>query len=394
MKKRKIIISVVIPLVLVAAVAFLLFYFYKNFRGSIAAFASPPQRINEINDLPLETHDGFSISVFADEVPRARVLASDIYGNLWVSQTRQGQITRIAIEDGKLIKKQTVLKNLKNPHGIAFDPENPSVLYIAEEDRISYFDTESTEPELIKIIDLPEGDRHYTRTIDFGPGGKLYVSIGSTCDVCIEKDERHASIYHMDKDGSDFRKFADGLRNSVFFKWHPLTDEMWATEMGRDFLGDELPPDELNVIKRGGFYGWPYCYGNKLLDESFEKSSAAINFCKDSIGSYIDIPAHSAPLGLDFFPGKGWPEEYRYDLLVAYHGSWNRTEPTGYKVVRYLLEEDGSYKGVEDFITGWLNENESSGRPVDIKIGENGTIYISDDKAGVIYKVEYHAGST
>ena len=390
MKNKKTIVAIVVPVVLVIIVGFLFVYFYRNYRGVTAAFASPLQKVNEIDDLALEIPDRFFISIFAEDIPNARVMAFDSDGNLFVSQTRQGQVTKIIIDNNNFVEKKTVLTGLKNPHGLAFDPDDPSILYIAEEDKISYLDTGSedkAEPE--EIIDLPLGDRHYTRTIGFGPDGILYVSIGSTCDVCIEKDKRHASIYSMKKNGSDFKKFADGLRNSVFFDWHPATEEMWATEMGRDFLGDDLPPDEINIIKQGNFYGWPYCYGKNVLDISFENTDESELICESSTGSHIDIPAHSAPLGLDFFPLTGWPEEFRYDLLVAYHGSWNRTEPTGYKIVRYLLGEDGSYEGVEDFITGWLSNNQSSGRPVDIKITENQTIYISDDKAGLIYKVEY-----
>ncbi len=170
---------------------------------------------------------------------------------------------------------------------------------------------------------------------------------------------------------------------------HPLTKHIWATEMGRDYLGDNLPPDEINLIMEGGNYGWPWCYGKRLHDDQFDPSGSHREFCKDTLPAFIDIPAHSSPLGLAFFP-KAWPKEYRYNLLVAYHGSWNRTEPTGYKVVRYKLDAAGNPIDAEDFITGWLTPQGALGRPVDILIKDDGTIFISDDKAGVVYRVVYN----
>ena len=169
---------------------------------------------------------------------------------------------------------------------------------------------------------------------------------------------------------------------------HPLSQHVWATEMGRDDLGDNWPPDEINIILEGSHYGWPYCYGKRLHDDKTDPTGAHREFCKDTIPSFIDVPAHSAPLGLAFFPPE-WPQEFRHDLLVAFHGSWNRTEPTGYKVVRYKLDAAGNFVDVEDFITGWLTPAGALGRPVDILIKDDGVIFISDDKAGVVYRVVY-----
>ncbi|HEY9072488.1 MAG TPA: PQQ-dependent sugar dehydrogenase, partial [Desulfobaccales bacterium] len=208
------------------------------------------------------------------------------------------------------------------------------------------------------------------------------------CNVCVEQDWRYAKILMANADGSDLKTFASGLRNSVFMAAHPLTGLIWATEMGRDWLGDNLPPDEINLILEGKDYGWPYCYGKRVHDDQFDPQGLKRDFCQTTMPSYIDIPAHSAPLGLAFFPAS-WPKPYRYDLLVAYHGSWNRTIPTGYKVVRYQLDEAGNFVGVDDFITGWLTPDGALGRPVDILITDDGEIYISDDKAGVIYRVVY-----
>jgi glucose/arabinose dehydrogenase len=218
---------------------------------------------------------------------------------------------------------------------------------------------------------------------------KLLISVGSSSNVSHEEDWRRAKILTADTDGGNLRTFASGLRNAVFMAIHPVTGQVWATEMGRDFLGDDLPPDEINIVEEGRDYGWPVCYGKNIHDTDFDDTPGP-NPCIEKAASYIDIPAHSAPLGLAFIPEKGWPKEYWHDLLVAYHGSWNRSEPTGYKIVRYKLDRKGNLLGEEDFISGWLTENNRAlGRPVDILVCPGGIMYVSDDKAGVIYRVAY-----
>ena len=278
-----------------------------------------------------------------------------------------------------------VASNLNRPHGLAF---REGKLYIAETDGISVFDYDSSTNRATNkrsIIDLPGGGNHFSRTIGFGPDGKLYVSIGSSCNVCVEKDWRRAKILVSNPDGSGLREYATGLRNSVFFTWHPKTNEMWATEMGRDLLGDNTPAEEVNIVKDGGFYGWPYCYEDRIHDRNFEPSGNSVSLCARSVPPHIQFQAHSAPLGLTFIPDS-WPEQYRGDLLVAFHGSWNRTEPTGYKVVQFGLETDAQINQT-DFLSGFLVKNGAFGRPVDLVFGKDGDLYISDDKAGNIYRV-------
>ncbi|MDP3740992.1 MAG: PQQ-dependent sugar dehydrogenase, partial [bacterium] len=350
----------------------------------------PPEDITKYEgpsnttDFPLLLPPDFSIEIFAKDLPGARVMAFDGEGSMWVSQTSEGKISVLGIKDGKVINQGIKLENLKNPHGLTFDSQNSRILYFAEENKISYIDLQSTGAR--KIADLPSGKGHFTRTIRLGPDDRLYVSIGSSCNVCNEKDQRRAAIYSMNKDGSDFKPYATGLRNAVFFDWSYVDGRMWATEMGRDQLGDDLPPDEINLVIEGGDYGWPNCYGQRIFDDKFNGDGS----CHDIIPPEIDLPAHSAPLGLAFIPEEGWPEAYWYDLLVAFHGSWNRSEPTGYKIVRIKLDDKGNYEGTEDFITGWLTKDGALGRPVDILVQPGGVMYISDDKAGVIYKVTYH----
>lgn len=388
------------------------YFLWKNFQGVIPAVVNPGEDITDkipnsdspnipdaVNntDFPLKLPKGFVISIFAKDLPGARVMTFDGLGNMWVSQTGKGSVSQIEIKDGKAVRVNEIFKNLDNPHGLAVDPAGGTTLYIAEETKISKVALYS-EDTLHKIVDLPEGGRHFTRTLGFGPDGRLYVSIGSTCDVCVEKDERIATIYSMNKDGSDFKQVAGGLRNSVFFTWSEVDGRMWATEMGRDNLGDDLPPDEINIIPEGSGqavevsdFGWPICYGRNIHDSNFDKNQYIQDPCADKIPSFIDLPAHSAPLGLSFIPEEGWPEDMWYNLVVAMHGSWNRSEPTGYKIVRIKLNSKGEYLGMEDFISGWLVNGKSGslGRPVDILSQVGGIMYISDDKAGVVYKVAY-----
>jgi glucose/arabinose dehydrogenase len=404
---KKILITLLI--ILVAVLLCAIFFIWKNLRGAAPAILSPEINIadsiplseeiqnNELRnlppeenktDMPLQLPPGFRISIFAKNLSGARVMAKDTLGNMWVSRPSANVITFLEIKDGLVVGQNNTLVGLNGPHGLAFDPDQPLLLYIAEKDKITKVPLYS-EGGYQKIADLPSGGGHSTRTLLFGPDKRLYVSSGSSCNVCVEKDPRRAAVYSLNRDGSDFREFASGLRNSVFMALHPETQEIWATEMGRDLLGDNLPPDEINILQDGKNYGWPYCFGKKIHDDNFDPDGDRAQFCKASEASQIDIPAHSAPLGLAFLKNSRWPAEYKNNLLVAYHGSWNRSVPTGYKIVRHKFNREGRYLGVEDFITGWLQGGNVLGRPVDILEDEDGKIYISDDKAGMIYLVEH-----
>lgn len=337
-------------------------------------------------DSGLTLPEGMRIEVFAQNLGKARVMAFDGYGNMWVSQPDAGTVTQLEVKDGKVVRQNAVLRNLNKPHGLAIDSANGSVLYIAEEDKITkallYAET-SRE----KIVDLPKGGRHTTRTLGFSPEGELFVSIGSACDVCYEENPKHGSIQTVDLERKELVPFAGGLRNAVFFTWNPRDGKMWATEMGRDRLGDNLPPDEINIVELFGDYGWPICYGNNVHDNEFDKNQYIQDPCRDKKPVHIELQAHVAPLGLAFIPDS-WPEDLRGDLLVAEHGSWNRSVPVGYKIVRHKLDAEGKYEGAEDFISGWLTgDNRALGRPVDVVFGPDNALYISDDKAGVIYRV-------
>jgi glucose/arabinose dehydrogenase len=223
---------------------------------------------------------------------------------------------------------------------------------------------------------------------------KMYVSVGSSCNVCEEKDKRRATVLEFNDDGSGQRIFADGLRNSVGLAVNPKTGTIWATENGRDWLGDNTPPDEINDLgTNGGNFGWPYCYGNRVTDTS--QTRPGDERCQATIPPKVEIQAHSAPLGLAFYNGTMFPPDYRGDLYAALHGSWNRSVPAGYKVVRIKLNDKGQPQGSpQDFITGWIRPGETRtgvwmGRPVGIVVGPEGALYVSDDASGVIYRVTW-----
>jgi len=410
---KKIILAIIVAGFLVA-VGLGGIYIWKNYGGFWRNIQEPS--VNIVNslenqnaapeqiippDFPLTLPNGFSISVFAKNLGAPRVIISDQAGRLLTSVTSVGKVMALPDknQDGVADEAITVLNKLNNPHGLAMQCDDGKCsLYVAESDKLLVYDYDQEKAAATngkKILDLPNGGRHFTRTLQFLPGSseKILIAIGSSCDVCNESDWRRAKILVADIKTGELKVFSLGLRNSVFMAEHPVTGEIWATEMGRDFLGDNLPPDEMNIIKEEKNYGWPTCYGENVHDTVFDKNVYIRNPCMEPFEtpSHINIPAHSAPLGLDFVAeGNGWPKDFENNLLVAYHGSWNRSMPTGYKIVRYKLDAEGKYLGEEDFISGWLTGGgEVLGRPAGVLFFDK-AVYISDDKAGVIYKITYH----
>lgn len=387
-------------------------FYWRNLRGSGPAFQPPADDIVELinnsqkntnnssepgknqTDFPLNVPDNITVAIFASGLVNPRVIVFDPNGVMLVSVPSQGTVLALPDDDDNGVADQviTLISGLNRPHGLAFDCDTNCTLYVAETDGVAMYDYDQAKRQVSNardIIELPGGSQHFSRTLLIS-NNQLLIAVGSSCNVCRETDWRRAKILAANLDGSNLREYAVGLRNAVFMTSNPSTGEVWATEMGRDLLGDDLPPDEINIIKDGSNYGWPICYGQRIHDSNFDKNVYIRDPCADTQPAQIDLQAHSAPLGLAFFPKTGWPEEYRGDLLVAYHGSWNRSVPTGYKVVRFKLSATGQSQGMEDFISGWLTQDRRAlGRPVDIAIQPNGVLYISDDKAGVIYRVTY-----
>ena len=418
------------------------FSLVKKFFGyNVPAITTPLVVSPDLNDKDglgfLSVPDGFRISVAVRGLTNPRVILFDSKGRMLVSETKAGRISILKNDDKNddFENKTVLIENLKSPHGLDFYKDSKTgitYLYIAETHQVARYPYDINTGKLTNVVGehitkLPSDGGHFTRTIVFGPnfrtgqivsgisdintqvGTKLYVSVGSSCDVCEESTWKRAAMLESDPEGSYTAEFAGGLRNSVFFTFHPITKEIWATEMGRDNLGDNLPPDEVNIIKVAGpehkfgarRYGWPFCYGNKIQDKRFTPDKweriDITNDCSQTEPPIIEIPAHSAPLGLAFISSISsgqvpkWPQEWQGDLLVVFHGSWNKSEPTGYKVVRYDLDKNGKILSQEplDFITGWISENKKNiyGRPVDLKFGPDGVLYISDDSAGMIYRV-------
>jgi glucose/arabinose dehydrogenase len=332
---------------------------------------------NSTLSYPFIFDDSYILDTFADlggDLPRG--LALDPENTLIVSSTKAGKVYALPDKnaDGKADEKIVVLDNLNRPHGLAFDG---GMLYVAETDKVvKYFyepeTYQATSPQV--LFSLPGGGRHFTRTIGIN-NGKLYTSVGSSCDVCEEQDYRRASILVSDLDGSDLKTYAKGLRNTVFFTFD-TQGRMWGTDMGRDNLGDNIPPDEVNLIEEGKDYGWPYCYGDNIRDSKF-KPGEAVSYCTTTQPPKYELQAHVAPLGITFANDE--------NIMVAEHGSWNRSSKVGYKVVKLKLFAD-NITGEEDFLAGWLSDkSEVLGRPVDLLINKDGNLFITDDYASLVY---------
>lgn len=308
------------------------------------------------------------ITNFATGLSKVRDLELSPGGVLLASILSDGKIVAIP-KEGEV---KDILIGLGNPHGIAFYKNK---LFVAEEKKVARYGWDEKNLKASfekKLLDLPSGGRHFTRSIAFDKNGQMFVSIGSTCDVCFEKHPWVGTVIVSDVDGKGPKIFARGLRNSVFVTVNPKTNELWGTEMGRDFLGDEVPPDEINILKDGRDYGWPVCYGDQVYDTNFGQKNA--DYCNGTEPPVYKITAHSAPLGLTFRDGY---------LYVTYHGSWNRSTPIGYKVVR--LKVDGDQVSNEEIVLDF--ENGDKGRPVDMIFDRKGDMFVSDDKQGIIYRV-------
>ena len=345
-------------------------------------------------DRLLNVPAGFIISVFAAGLSEPRFFTFDADNNLIVADKDSGKIVLIkdTNSDGASDETITVDQGLQVMHSVFFYEGD---LYAAEEHQVSVYRDVQTDGTYSKkeilVSGLPSGAGHSTRTVIIGPDKKMYVSVGSSCNVCEESDSRRAAVMRYNLDGSGAEVFASGLRNSVGITFYQ--DELWSVDMGRDQIGDDIPPEEVNVVKQGQHYGWPYCYGQGVVNPEYE--GARESFCKNETAAPVyEMQAHSAPLGLTFMPEErgssfNFPSQLEQNLFIGFHGSWNRSVPTGYKVV--TIDTTAPSSQAVNFVTGWLETNgQAWGRPVDVGFDHNGILYISDDKAGIIYRVEYH----
>jgi glucose/arabinose dehydrogenase len=350
--------------------------------------------------LPLRTAAGVKVRYFAEGVPDPRDLELGPWGELLVSSPGSGQVLRLvdANHDGVAEKRGVVADGLNAPHGLAIlrGPRYPNDLasirgyadlFIAENDKVrrwAYNARTGRATQPILVTRLPGSGGHFTRSVQFGPDGRLYITAGSSSNASPESDERRASMMVCKPDGRGFRIFARGLRNTVFFIFDGK-GRIWGNDMGRDLLGDDVPPDELNIITDGGDYGWPYCYGDKVADRS---TGGTPQRCAGTVAPVFGYQAHSAPLGLAFVPmtQTAVPPDWAGDLIVAFHGSWNRSVPTGYKLVRLDMDGDRAV-AQSDLVTGWLSGHTVSGRPVDVIFGRDGALYVSDDRADAVYRI-------
>lgn len=341
----------------------------------------------------LKLPEGFKIEVFADSIDGARSMAMGKDGTLFVSTRNDKTVYAIQDRDGDYRADRTIIldSTLEVPNGIAFRKGD---LYVAQVDRLlRYKDIEQhldslPEPEVI-YNDFPTEFHHGWKYIAFGPDGKLYVPVGAPCNICDRtgEDERFGTISRMDPDGSNREIVARGVRNTVGFTWHPETGDMWFTDNGRDMLGDDIPPCELNRISEvGQHFGYPFCHGGTVKDPEFGDQRP----CSDFVPPVQSLGAHVAPLGIKFPTGGMFPDSYKNVAFIAEHGSWNRSKKVGYRIAMVKLEDNKSV-GYESFIEGWLDEEsqEPFGRPVDLLFLEDGSLLISDDFGDAIYRVTY-----
>jgi len=355
----------------------------------------------EVIDRQMAVPEGFELSIWAENVRGARVLRFTSAGDLLVSSPVQNSILLLEADadgDGRSDGQRVLLEDLNHPYGVEVHDD---FLYVGETGGIARIPFEAGTPpspgatsgarvsgSLEHIVsNLPAGGNHWTRNLRFGPDGLLYVNVGSSCNVCLEDEPmRRAALLRFRPDGTGEETFASGLRNSVGFDWQPSTGKLFATDNGRDLLGDNFPPCELNHVVLGGYYGFPVANGDRIPDPDFGEGQE--ERIASSIPPAHPFRAHNAPLGITFVSGEALPDSMQGAAIVALHGSWNRTKKDGYKVVSLHWEENGEISE-RDFLTGFLHDEEVGGRPADVAQGPDGAIYISDDYAGVIWKARY-----
>ncbi|HTP48931.1 MAG TPA: sorbosone dehydrogenase family protein [Casimicrobiaceae bacterium] len=350
-----------------------------------------PFALAQRGDLPLEQiklPPGFRIEVVA-RVANAREMALGAKGTLFVGSMQAGKVYAVQLKPGTLGAVTTIASGLERPVGVAF---RDGALYVSAVNRILRYDrieerlTDSPQP--VVVTDRFPGDPlHGWKFIAFGPDGKLYVPVGAPCNICEPDPDRYAVITRMNPDGSGYEVYARGLRNSVGFDWDPSKRELWFTNNGRDYLGDDAPPDTLNHAPRPGLnFGYPYCHAGAIADPEYGSKRRCAEFAPPA----QNLGPHVAPLGMRFYTGAQFPAEYRNQIFVAEHGSWNRSKKIGYRITLVRVENNRAI-AYEPFATGWLQGESAWGRPADVLVMPDGALLVSDDYAGAIYRISYAA---
>lgn len=361
----------------------------KPERGFDLKLVADPRRPAPFDKLRLPP--GFTISYFAKDVPHARSMARGPRGTIFVG-TRQtnGSVYALTDADGDGVaeKRRTIATGLNMPNGVAV---HDGALYVAEVHRILRFDQIESRldspPKPRVIAEYPKDRHHGWKFIRFGPDGKLYVPVGAPCNVCSRQEPIYASITRIDPDGKNRTIVARGVRNSVGFDWHPTTKHLWFTDNGRDHLGDNSPPCELNHLKREGqHFGFPFCHGTAIRDPEF----GHIKSCTELTPAAQELGPHVAPLGMRFYTGRSFPRAYHHQIFIAEHGSWNRSTPIGYRVSLVQLGARGEPIRYDTFADGWLQpDGKRLGRPVDVMVMPDGALLVSDDYSGAIYRIQH-----
>src|SRR5262245_37732312 len=356
---------------------------------SLAAFWGFPAGAQTLPLKNIKLPPGFEISIYASNVPNARSLALSPKGVLFVGSVSAGSVYAVVDRNGHHVADQvfTLARGLNMPNGVAY---RDGALYVAEVNRVLRFDDiearlANPPPPVVVNDRFPRDRSHGWKFIAFGPDGMLYVPVGAACNICDPDENRFALINRMKPDGSGLEVFARGIRNTVGFDWHPESKELWFTDNGRDWLGDNAPPDELNnAPQKGLHFGYPYCHGGDIVDPEFGGKRS----CSDFRPPAQKLGPHVAALGMRFYTGTMFPPEYRNQIFIAEHGSWNRSTPIGYRVTLVRLQNNRPI-AYEVFAEGWLQGSSNWGRPVDVLVAPDGALLVSDDHAGAIYRIAY-----